>query len=110
MTPASVCRDHVRGAFCAFYAERSSLIHFDHRLRSIPRIQRLSLGRRIPGRVLRRAGRSIARTVTRSIRRASVSLAGACSRLPYEFRRLSINAARLSARLGTLKSLIRRVV
>lgn len=54
-TPASVRRDHVGSTFCALYAEWPSLIHFDYRLRPIPRIQRrlrLTFSRRIAGGVL----------------------------------------------------------
>lgn len=110
-TPASVRRDHIRGAFRALYAERSSLIHLDHRLRPIPRIQlRLSFSRRVARGVLRRAGCGIAGAVSGSVYGTNVFLTGAHRRLPYKLRRLSINATRLPAGLGTLESLIGRVI
>lgn len=79
-TPASVRRDHIWSTFRAFYAEWPSLIHFDHCLRSIPRIQRrlrLTFSRRIAGRVLRRTGRVVAGAVARSIHRTTVPFARA---------------------------------
>lgn len=110
-TPASVRRDYVRSTFRALYAERPSLIHLNHRLRSIPRIQRrLTFSRRIAGRVLRRARCVVAGAVTGSIHRTTVSFARANGGLSYKLRRLSIDAAGLSARLGTLESLVGRVV
>lgn len=109
-TPASVRRDYVRSTFRTLYAEWSSLIHFNHRLRSIPRIQhRLMFSRRIAGRVLRCARCVVAGTVTGSIHRTTVSFARA-NGLSYKLGRLSIDAAGLSARLGTLESLVGRVV
>lgn len=109
-TPASVRRDHVRSTFRALYAEWPSLIHLDHRLRPIPRVQRrlrLTFSRRIAGGVLRRTGRVVAGAVAGSIHNGTVSLAGSHGGLPHKFGRLSIDAA---AWLGTLEFLVRRIV
>lgn len=85
--PASVRRDYVWRALRTFYTERPSLIHFNHRFCSIPRIHwlRLAFSRRVAGGVLRRARRGVAGSMTRSVHGTAVLLAGARGRLSRKF-------------------------